>query len=258
MNSSALPGADGAAEPIGLIGGIGLTEVRVYAQRRAPDGTFSGCPHVHAVTDEAYFVLDGRGSVEFHDRTHGFRTLPLEPGQYVHFPPRVIHRLISNGQLVILGIMGNAGLAERGEARIYFGPEVDVDPARFEELLSLPKRLGLEGALQRRDAAVQGYQHLLKLWCDDRDAYFAELNRFIDLHCHAMSRIADTLAQAVVQGPLAQANATMTRIASLPMQPDVDTDVVLNRRAPDAALALGMCGTLRPIISLTQLARNAT
>ena len=92
---------DGATASTGLIGGIGLTEVHVYAQRPAPDGKFSGCPHVHAVTDEGYFVLQGRGEVEFHDLENGFRRLPLEPGQYVHFPPLVMHRLISDGQLVI-------------------------------------------------------------------------------------------------------------------------------------------------------------
>ncbi len=178
MNST----TEGTSQPLGLIGGIGLTEVHVYAQRPSPDNRFSGCPHVHAVTDEGYFVLQGTGSVEFHDLTTGFRTLDLAPGHYVHFPPLIMHRLISDGDLVILGMMGNAGLAERGEARIYFGPEVDADPARFEELLSLPKRLGLEGARQRRDAAVAAYQNLMRLWQDDRPAYFAELNRFFAVH----------------------------------------------------------------------------
>src|SRR5689334_13939770 len=178
---------DGASQPAGLIGGIGLTEVHVYAQRPAPDGKFSGCPHVHAVTDEGYFVLEGRGAVEFHDLTNGFRSLTLEPGQHVHFPPLVMHRLISDGDLIILGMMGNAGLAERGEARIYFGREVDADPSKFEALVSLPRRLGLEGALQRRDAGVAAYQQFMNLWHADRDAYFAELRRFIDLHCREMA-----------------------------------------------------------------------
>src|SRR5688572_4904008 len=117
-SSSDKPGAppDGNDRPIGLIGGIGLTEVHVYAQRRAPDGLYSGCPHVHAVTDEGYYVLRGRGAVEFHDLEHGYRRMALETGQYVHFPPLVMHRLISEGDLAILGMMGNAGLAERGEA----------------------------------------------------------------------------------------------------------------------------------------------
>ena len=60
----------GTSKALGLIGGIGLTEVHVYARRRAPDGNFSGCPHVHAVTDEGYYVLTGTGRVEFHDLDH--------------------------------------------------------------------------------------------------------------------------------------------------------------------------------------------
>jgi mannose-6-phosphate isomerase-like protein (cupin superfamily) len=234
--------------PLGLIGGIGLTEVHVYAQRPAPDGKFSGCPHVHAVTDEGYFVLHGTGSVEFHDPTNGFRTLPLEPGQYVHFPPLMMHRLVSAGDLVILGIMGNAGLAERGEARIYFGPEVDTNPQRFAELVSLPKQLGLEGALQRRDAAVMGYQHLMNLWQENRPAYFAELRRFIAGHCEAMQSQRVAFHQQVIEGPQAWAGQTLDRIARLPEPSATAPAVFTNRRGDDASL--GMCGVLRPILLL--------
>jgi mannose-6-phosphate isomerase-like protein (cupin superfamily) len=242
---------DGASQPTGLIGGIGLTEVHVYAQRPAPDGKFSGCPHVHAVTDEGYFVLQGRGEVEFHDLVNGFRRLPLEPGQYVHFPPLVMHRLISDGDLVILGMMGNAGLAERGEARIYFGREVDADPAKFAQLVSLPKQLGLEGALQRRDAAVSAYLDFMNLWRDDRDAYFAELRRFIDLHCREMAKLSDTLLQQVSAGPTASARATAERIRALPKRSDVTPDIQLNRRGTESAF--GMCGVLRPMLTLERM-----
>jgi mannose-6-phosphate isomerase-like protein (cupin superfamily) len=245
--------SDGHDQPIGLIGGIGLTEVHVYAQRRAPDGCFSGCPHVHAVTDEAYFVLEGSGAVEFHDLDHGYRKLPLVTGQYVHFPPMVMHRLISDGNLVILGMMGNAGLAERGEARIYFGREVDESPARFEELQSLPQRLGLEGALQRRDAAVSAYQHLMNLWTTSRLLYRGELERFFDLHRRAMSRIADRLLAEVKQGPLAWGQLTQQRIELLD-KPGAQPQVLIsmNRRSGSES-ALGMCGVLRPILSLENL-----
>lgn len=242
---------DGTPEPIGLIGGIGLTEVHVYAQRPAPDGRYSGCPHVHAVTDEGYFVLQGAGEVEFHDLRNGYRKLALEPGQYVHFPPLVMHRLISNGSLVILGMMGNAGLAERGEARIYFGPDVDADAAKFGELVSRPQRLGLEGALQRRDASVAAYIELMRLWRDDRPAYFAELERFFRVHCEAMSRQGQTLMEQVQKGPLAWAEATRRRLETLPTLPDVPPNVHVNRRGAESAW--GMCGVLRPILSLERL-----
>lgn len=254
MSEPARSTSDGTGEPIGLIGGIGLTEVHVYAQRPAPDGTFSGCPHVHAVTDEAYFVLRGSGAVEFHDLDNGYRKLPLETGQYVHFPPLVMHRLISNGDLVVLGMMGNAGLAERGEARIYFGREVDEDPKRFEELQTLPKRSGLEGALQRRDEAVRAYQHLMKLWTTNLLLYRGELERFFNVHCAAMSKIADELLEQVKHGPLAWGEMTRARIEALSQKPGAEprASISLNRRSTGDR-ALGMCGVLRPILSLEQL-----
>jgi len=244
-------GSEDSSYPIGLIGGIGLTEVHVYAQRPAPDGMFSGCPHVHAVTDEGYFVLQGSGSAEFHDMEQGLRVLPLESGQYVHFPPLVMHRLVSNGDLIILGMMGNAGLAERGEARIYFGPEIDSDPARFAELVSLPKVLGLEGALRRRDAAVAAYQLLMSLWKNNRPAYFSELRRFISVHCKAMKEQAMVFTQQVERGPLAWANETRHRIEQLPDVPVVSSKVYVSKRGSESAL--GMCGVLRPILSLSTL-----
>ncbi len=244
---------DGSSETIGLIGGIGLSEVHVYAQRKAPDGKFSGCPHVHAVTDEAYFVLQGSGAVEFHDLVNGFRVLPLAVGQYVHFPPMVMHRLISDGDLVILGLMGAGGLPERGEARIYFGAAVDSDPRRFEDLLSLPRRLGLEGALQRRDASVQAYQHLMKLCGNDRNAYVAELRRFFAVHCAAMAGRAEELLAAVQSGPLECGRKTLHRIRQLPGVPEIQSQIQFNRRTSDGEPALGMCGVLRPILSLQTL-----
>lgn len=239
---------DGDGQPLGLIGGIGLTEVHVYAQRAAPDGAFSGCPHVHAVVDEGYFVLHGTGRVEFHDLDNGLREMSLAPGQYVHFPPMVLHRLVSDGDLVILGMMGSAGLAERGEARIYFGREADESPERFAELLSLPKRNGLEGALQRRDAAVAGYQQLMALWAGDRDAYLAELARFFDVHCQAMAAKRDLLADQIERGPNAWSANAMKRLAELPARPTNATDVFSNARGSEHAF--GMCGVLRPILKL--------
>lgn len=239
--------------PQGLIGGLGMTEVHVYAQRPAPDGKFSGCPHVHAVTDEAYFVLRGSGSVEFHDQTHGLRTLELTQGMYVHFPPMVMHRLISDGDLIVLGIMANAGLAESGDARIYFGSDVDDHPERFEELQTLPRKLGLEGALKRRDEAVKAYQSLMQLWHNDQPAYFAELKRFFHVHAQAMAQHAEHCQGKVRTGPVAWATATQQRIDALPQTRKEDRCVWINRPGDDDAL--GMCGILRPVISLQNISQ---
>lgn len=237
--------------PSSLIGGIGLTEVHVYTQRPAPDGMCSGCPHVHAVTDEGYFVLSGRGWVEFHDRHYGYRKLDLAPGDYAHFPPLVMHRLVSTDGLVILGIMGNGGLAERGEARIYFGAEVAASPSRFSELVSLPRRHGLEGALDRRDAAVRAYQGLLAMWERNRPAYFAELERFLACHCATISAKTAELRSEVERGPQSWARTTFERLDALPGMTENGGEVFFNRRGAEEAL--GMCGVLRPMLRLDSL-----
>lgn len=240
--------------PPSLIGGIGLTEVHVYNQRPAPDGLFSGCPHVHAVTDEGYFVLSGRGWVEFHDLSHGYRKLDLAARDYVHFPPLIMHRLVSTDALIILGIMGNGGLAERGEARIYFGPDVDASPDRFDTLMNLPRIHGLDGALDRRDASVKAYQALLALWDTDRPAYFAELERFFACHCAVVAGKAGEMHAAVEHGPANWARVTSERLAGLPRMTETGGTVFFNRSGSEEAL--GMCGVLRPMLRLDQLAEQ--
>ncbi len=238
----------GTSAPIGLIGGIGMTEVRVYTQRPAPDGLYSGCPHVHAIVDEAYYVLSGSGMVEFHDPARGMRTLPLEIGAYVHFPPMVMHRLISTDQLVILGLMSAAGLAEKGEARVYFGRAVDEDPAEFARLMALPLNDGLEGALARRDAAVAAYQILVALWQTDRQAYNSELQRFFAVHRAAMTLRRDEFAKQLASGPTAWSQQINDRLELLPDARPSDAEVFQNLRGTESGL--GMCGVLRPMLEL--------
>lgn len=237
------------ASVLGLIGGIGLTEVHVYNQRLGPDGLFGGCPHVHAVVDEGYYIIRGTGRVEFHDVDQGYRQLELSPGTYAHFPPGVLHRLISDGNLVVLGMMGSAGLAEQGEARIYFGPQVDASKEVFDSLVSMPKSLGLEGALMRRDAAVSAYMKLLALWRDDKAAYMAELRRFLGVHRKAMAGRREEFEQAVRRGPVAWADMTLRRLSELN---DEKADPSLNgceiRFHAREEQAFGMCGVLRPIL----------
>lgn len=219
---------------LGVVGGLGLTMLDVYDTRPAPDGMLSGCPHVHAMTTEAYFVVAGSGHVDLHDAAGGFRTLPLMPYRFVQFGPGTLHRIVAADHLRVLGLMSDAGFAERGDARIYFGPEVDSDPERFEELKALPRTGGVEGALARRDHAVDAYAGLLELWRVDRDAYRDELRRFNACHRRAMG-----LAE---EAP--EAASTSVRVWD---------DAVAPAPAPAArrGSVLGMCGWLSPLEQLT-------
>jgi mannose-6-phosphate isomerase-like protein (cupin superfamily) len=230
-----------------LIGGIGLTELTVYDQRPAPDGSMSGSPHVHAVTDEGYYVLSGKGRVELHDLENGFRTVDLEPGRYVQFPPAVLHRLVSTDHLVLLAVMGNAGLAERGDARIYFGKAVDEDPDEFDRLTGLAEAKGLEGALDRRDAAVRAYMSLVELWRKDQPAYYMELARFIRVHLKTAAHQVSSFSRAVEAGTMAWGQRFRKRLENLPRACEEAGPVL---HVPTGETILGMCGLLRPVTRL--------
>ncbi|MFW6076356.1 MAG: cupin domain-containing protein [Hyphomicrobiales bacterium] len=230
----------------GLIGGIGLTHLLVYEQSPAPDGEMSGCPHVHAITDEAYYVISGTGRIELHDPEHGFRSVALVKGSYVQFTAGTVHRAVSTGALEVLAIMGNAGLAERGDARIWFGPDVDADPERYAALVRLPKEKGLEGAVERRDRSVEAYMELMRLWDSDRAAYDAELQRFVSQHAAAMAPRRDEFRQVIEQGPARALSEALSRLDSLP---GLITDPLAMSADDERSeqQAFGMCGLLRPL-----------
>ena len=120
-----------------LIGNVGLTLLKVYDQEAGPDGVHAGCAHVHGLTDEAYFGIGGDGAIEIHDRKTGFRTIPIAKGAYVQFPPWTLHRSVSFDGLEVFTVMGNSGLAERGDARIFFGKEADDNPQLHAKLKDL-------------------------------------------------------------------------------------------------------------------------
>lgn len=233
-----------SASAIGLIGGLGMTRVSVYDQRAAPDGQQSGCPHLHAICAEAYYVLEGRGHVELHDLERGMYVVELEAGTFLQFPPRVLHRIVSEDGLVILGIMSNAGLAENGDARIYFGPETDADPEAYGTAVGLVSK-GLEGALERRDLAVNGYLPLLELWESERDAYFKELERFIRLHVEAVEADPDKYQPYIEAGPKGWGLHTEELLKGAGDPTQQDGPVVKN--VPAKEHHLGMCGILHPV-----------
>jgi mannose-6-phosphate isomerase-like protein (cupin superfamily) len=227
-----------------LIGGIGLTVLEVYHQRPGPDGVQAGCAHVHAITDEAYFGLSGSGAIELHDPESGFRRVPIESGTFVQFPAGTLHRSVSTDHLRVLAIMGNSGLPERGDARIYFGAEVDANPERYAQAVALVKS-GLEGALARRDLSAQAYVQVTRLWETDRIAYARELDRFLQVHRRSLLERSSAIADVIEAGPLRQAATAFRRLAVAAAAPPAE-----RWAASDARVTHGMCGLLRQIEEL--------
>ncbi len=228
----------------GLLAGVGLTHLTVYDGRPGPDGVVGGCAHVHAVTDEAYFCIGGQGAIDLHDLTRGYRQVALSPGAYVQFTPGTLHRSVNHGGLQLVCLMGNSGLAERGDARIYFGPEADRDPELYRTLQRLPEK-GLDGALERRDRAAEGHAALMRLWADDRDAYRRRLAEFINLHAAAMSKIRTDLESIVQTGPAAWLDRAQERLERLPALAALAE--ASRGEAQRGEPRLGMCGLLRPV-----------
>jgi mannose-6-phosphate isomerase-like protein (cupin superfamily) len=229
-----------------LIGGVGLTHLSVYHQRLGPDGINAGCAHVHALTAEAYFGLSGEGAIELHDPDRGFSRVPIVAGTYVQFPPGVLHRSVSTDRLEVLAVMGNGGLPERGDARIYFGAAVDDDPAEFARLKGLAAG-GLEGALDRRDQSARAYMTLMNLWETDRDAWRVELGRFVDVHRAAIAGNAQSFRDAIEARVLAPAARTLEAIEGLK---SAAAGSPLQWSLGDASETLGMCGILRQVSDL--------
>lgn len=231
-----------------MIGGIGLTHLKVYDQRPGPDGAQAGCAHVHALTEEAYFCIAGEGAIELHDPVNGFRSLPLKKGDYVQFPPNTLHRSVSTDAIEVMAVMGNAGLPERGDARIYFGPEADADPEEYRRLKDLVLT-GLDGALARRDASAKAYMKLIDLWETDRNAYARELERFCAAHRADLAARKDAFAGAVAEGAAEWARRDAARLAALPGT--ADDDSVLKAEAGARGIVYGMCGLLWQVDNLS-------
>lgn len=224
-----------------LIGGIGLTILDVYDQRPGPDGVQAGCAHIHAVTDEAYFGLSGSGAIELHDPERGYRRVAIEPGTFVQFTAGTLHRSVSADHCRVLAIMGNSGLPERGDARIYFGQEVDADPKRYEDARALVSK-GLEGGLERRDLSAKAYAGLMRLWETDKQAYACELERFLAVHRATLAPRAKKMADVIERGPMQQAKTALQRLAAATTTMPADQWAL-----PDARVTYGMCGILRQI-----------
>lgn len=228
-----------------FIGGIGLTHLRVFDTRPAPDGQMSGCAHIHGVTDEGYYVIGGSGRLELHDIDNGFRNVPLTKGRYVQFTPGTLHRTVSEDSLEILVIMGNAGMAEHGDARIYFGQAVDEDRVEYARLTNLARERGLEGALERRDVSVAAYSELVRLWEHDRQAYGNEIGRFLAVHLQELARGSDQLTEIVDSSLGHWHRVTTDRVAAL--ETGIDPAQSFSADQQSGGPKFGMCGILHQI-----------
>ncbi len=226
-----------------VIGGISITGVQVYDQTPALDGLYGGCPHVHAVAHELYMIQSGEGWVEFHEPEQGMWQEALKPGDVLQFPPWILHRIVTRSQLSITALLSHAGLAEAGDARIWFGAEVDADEEAYTRAATLPPHAGLEDALARRDRAIDGYQELLQWWEQDRERYRTELRSFMDRHAAAMAARND-LNEKLLQAHPAWGQEGLDRLAALPA---MEAGAAPRRWSlePTQAPRLGMCGLLQ-------------
>jgi mannose-6-phosphate isomerase-like protein (cupin superfamily) len=232
-----------------LLGGIGLTHLTVYHDVPGPDGVHGGCAHIHALTPEAYFGVSGEGAIELHDHINGFRRQTIKKGTFVQFPPGTLHRSISTDHLEVVAVMGNGGLAERGDARIYFGVEVDETPGEYERLRDLVGS-GSDGARERRDISALAYAKLLELWNTDKASYFAELVRFFEVHRKSIAENSDKFQSAIEDGPVNAGHQALSNLAALTSKGAVTGFETATSEVFEKDPVFGMCGTLNQVVDL--------
>lgn len=216
-------------------GGIGVTHLRVY-DTAAPDGLAGGTPHLHTVCTEAYVVIGGAGAV--HTLTAaGFTETRLEPGAFVWFTPGTIHRLVNDGELEILVLMGNAGLPEAGDMVITFPPDVVTDARAYDAAASLPAER------ERRELAVPAFLDLVAATTTGDPA---PLRAFHAAAGALVQPRLDEWAAIWRTGPAAAAEATRSQLAALAAgRVDHLADASVHVIAPPAAQRRpGCCGTL--------------
>jgi mannose-6-phosphate isomerase-like protein (cupin superfamily) len=227
-------------------GGIGVSHLRVY-DTQAPDGLAGGTPHLHTVCTEAYAVVAGRGRVQTLT-TSGFTERPLEPGAFVWFTPGTIHRLINEGDLEILVLMGNAGLPEAGDMVITFPPEILCDPDRYASASTLPDDDRTtsgpgDAPRRRRDLAVPAFVQLVEA---SRRGDAEPLRAF---HHAAAELVRPRLHQWEAiwrDGPLSAANQTGEQLAALAhgAADHLAAASVHALPVPPTERTFGCCGTL--------------
>jgi mannose-6-phosphate isomerase-like protein (cupin superfamily) len=203
-------------------GASALTRLRVYDWPTI-DGLAGGSPHLHTASTEAYVVLGGRGHVQTLSGD-GYAEHPLGEGDVVWFTPGTVHRLVNGGDLDILVLMSDAGLAEAGDAV--------PDEARLAT-----------AARSRRDLAIEGYLRLRERVLDEGPG---ALN---DLYAAATNLVAARAPQwrdRWRHGALAQAELTGIHLDALAHgRPEhLAASAVRRGASPAPPPGFGMCGRL--------------
>ena len=60
------------------------------------DPGFTSNAHSHETQEEAFYCVSGRGRIRVDDEE-----MPLEPGVVVYVPPKCVHQLINDGEIVL-------------------------------------------------------------------------------------------------------------------------------------------------------------
>lgn len=229
------------ATALRLPGANTITRLRVY-DTVGPDGQRGGTPHFHLMCSETYFVLEGSGAVELIDGA-GFARVALEPYSALVFSPGTIHRLINpNGDLLILVLMANAGLPERGDNVVCFPDEFLSDDARFAQAMKINSP---EEAYRRKDRGIEGFLTLKAAFEQSVESGRAALRR---IYQHAAARTAGQRAEwadVVRQGALAQTKQSLDHLSDLA---DKDIGYLFDARHAlihaNESPKLGFCGHL--------------
>lgn len=183
-----------------LPGGILISRVNVYSSM-SPDGQRSGTPHIHLACDEMYYGLSGTGFVELISYV-GFERRSVTPGDAVCFTPGTIHRAINpNGDLVILVIMQNKGLPERGDVAVCFPHDIVSSEPLYRQAMCFDD----EGSAQRRrDLGVLGFNRLKQAFDESLGTGRRLLDEFYQF---AIQRTRDQYSawrRVIEQGPHAE------------------------------------------------------
>jgi mannose-6-phosphate isomerase-like protein (cupin superfamily) len=218
-----------------------VTRLKVY-DTVTPDGQIGGTPHIHLMCTEMYYVLSGSGAIELLDM-NGFSRVEVGPDSALVFSPGTIHRLINpHGDLLVLVIMQNSGLPERGDNVVSFTEEWMVHDGRYNEAMMIQS---VEEAHRRRDRGVKGFLQLKAAFEESPDAGQRALQRFYDLSNERTANLRAEWARIIKEGSLAAAETSLDNLKALE---DGRTDFLKDAQnhliQPGDFNKLGFCGEL--------------